>query len=261
MTSEASFGWDLLYKTIEPQVNKNADILIALTHFVLIKSKFRCLGVGDDKTLSEDEESSELLPEGWNDSADKYSLRYTLDKKLYILLATKSESIFIINFLDVETKDVSNLALDANELVKALKGSLTTIVPTASAVMDRIKKELIEPVFAGSTKAVTTQTPPEPRRDRRDDDYDPLRIGGPHFAPGYRGTLVTDPFGFPVGGIGRGDLDPLGRGGGGSLGVLPRLGPQRGGARFDPFGPGPGVRPNPNSDEFPPPGFGDFMYQ
>lgn len=48
MTSEASFGWDLLYKTIEPQVNKNADILIALTHFVLIKSKFRCLGVGDD---------------------------------------------------------------------------------------------------------------------------------------------------------------------------------------------------------------------
>ncbi|XP_055839489.1 proteasome inhibitor PI31 subunit [Episyrphus balteatus] len=261
MATNESFGWDLLFKTIEPQVNKNADILIALTHFVLIKSKFRCLGVGDDKTLSEDEESSELLPQGWNDSEDKYSLRYVLDKKLFILLATKSENIFIINFLDVESKDVSNLALDSNELVKALKGSLQTIMPTASAVMDRIRKELIDPVFAGSTKAVTTQTAPEPRRDRRDDDYDPLRITGPHYAPGFRGPMGSDPFGFPRGGIGSGDLDPLGRGGGGSLGVLPRLGPHRGGARFDPFGPGPGVRPNPNHDEFPPPGFGDFMYQ
>lgn len=255
MASDASFGWDLLFKTVETQINNNNDILIALTHFILIKSKFRCLGVGDDKTLSDDEESSELLPQGWNDSADKYSLRYTLDKNLFILLATKSESILIINLLDVKTKDVSNLALDPNDLVKSLTGSLKTIMPTAPAVMDRIRKELIEPVFAGSTKAVTTQTPTEPRRDRRDDDYDPLRIPGPIF----RGPMGNDPFGLPHGGIGSGDLDPLGRGGGGNLGVLPRLGPQRGSARFDPFGPGPGVRPNPNFDEFPPPGFGGFF--
>lgn len=258
MASDA-FGWDLLFNSIQPHIYKNSDVLMALAHFVLIKNKFRCLGVGDDKTLSEDEESSEVLPLGWNDNPEKFSLRYELNKKLYILLATMSEKILIVNLLDVQTKNVSNLALDPKELVKAQKGSLKTLMPTATAIMDRIRKELIDPVFAGTTKAVTTQTPPEPRRDRRDDDYDPLRITGPHYTPGLRGPMGSDPFGFPHAGIGSGDLDPLGRGGGGSLGVLPRLGPQRGGARFDPFGPGPGVRPNPDFDEFPPPGYEGFF--
>lgn len=43
------YGWDLLYCTIEKNVKKKDDILIALAHFVLTKhSKFRCLGLGDD---------------------------------------------------------------------------------------------------------------------------------------------------------------------------------------------------------------------
>lgn len=256
MTTETSFGWDLLFKTIESQVNTKSDVLIALAHYVLIATKFRCIGVGDDKTLSEDEEGSELLPNGWNNNTDKYALRYVYDKNLYVLLATKSENVLIINLLEVETKKVSNIGLDAEELVKAMKGSLKTMIPTSSALMDRMRKELLEPVFAGTTKAVTTQTLPENNRDRRDVDNDPLRITFPRREPRFRGSI--DPFGFPPGPIGSGDLDPFGRGGG-SLGVLPQSGPHRGGARFDPFGPTPEVRRNPNNDEFPPPGFGDYF--
>lgn len=75
----------------------------------------------------------------------------------------------------------------------------------------------------------------------------------------------------PLRDIGRGDLDPFGRGGGmlfnppgmpfqpsfpGNLppaGIVP-------GARFDPFSPPQsGGRPNPNNDHFRPPGFDDMF--
>lgn len=83
----------------------------------------------------------------------------------------------------------------------------------------------------------------------------------------YNPERQPPPFGFPVG---RGDLDPLGRGGPGNLFPFPshpdfRLGPDNGGGfgpgaprpRFDPFGPPErGIRPNPNPDHMPPPGFG-----
>lgn len=82
----------------------------------------------------------------------------------------------------------------------------------------------------------------------------------------YNPERQPPPFGFPVG---RGDLDPLGRGGPGNLFPFPshpdfRLGPDNGGfgpgaprPRFDPFGPPErSIRPNPNPDHLPPPGFG-----
>lgn len=84
----------------------------------------------------------------------------------------------------------------------------------------------------------------------------------------------------PIRDIGRGDLDPLGRGGGGMLfnppgmpfhpqppglgGQFPQFVP---GARFDPFGPPdqgqPGRRPragqDPDPDHLPPPGYDDMF--
>ena len=78
------------------------------------------------------------------------------------------------------------------------------------------------------------------------------------FAPA---GMEPRPFGYPD--VGRGDLDPLGRGGGGNLFPFPSHPNVHGGAqpRFDPFGPpGPNVRPNPNPDHFQPPNFGSPDY-
>lgn len=48
-TGDFFYGWDLLYKTIQSEVNKKSDLPIALVHFLLTKHyNFRCVGVGDD---------------------------------------------------------------------------------------------------------------------------------------------------------------------------------------------------------------------
>ncbi|XP_075168179.1 proteasome inhibitor 31 kDa [Haematobia irritans] len=260
------YGWDLLFKTIEKQLNKKDDLLIALVHFVLTKhSQFRCIGIGDDKTFTEDDEnsSSELLPDNWNDNEKNYALRYIHNKQLYILLGLRTEGSLIITLMDVKTHKVSNIGLDPEEWIKELKGNITKTIPNASQLADRYRKELLEPVFPGTSRAVTTQTSSS---STANPDHDPLprRPFNPYGpTPHFSGP---PPFGFPD--VGRGDLDPLGRGGPGNLFPFPsnpefRIGPGTGPRpRFDPFGPPDrGLRPNPNPDHFPPPGgFGGDYY-
>ncbi|XP_037825238.1 proteasome inhibitor PI31 subunit [Lucilia sericata] len=272
-TNDFFYGWDLLYKTIEKVVNKKDDLLIALAHFVLTKhSQFKCIGIGDDKTLPEDdvENGSELLPDNWNDDENNYALRYTNNKQLYILLGLRTEGSLIITLLDVKTRKVSNIGLDPEDLVKETKGSITKMIPTATQLVDRYRKEILEPVFAGNSKSATTQTA-STSASTSAEGPDSLRIGEPRLPPFglYTPANQPPPFGFPVG---RGDLDPLGRGGPGNLFPFPshpdfRLGPDNSGIgpgarpRFDPFGPPErGIRPNPNPDHMQPPGFGGDYY-
>lgn len=49
LNSDFFYGWDLLFKTVDGKLDKKADILIVLAHFLLTKHyKFRCIGIGDD---------------------------------------------------------------------------------------------------------------------------------------------------------------------------------------------------------------------
>lgn len=49
LSSDFFYGWDLLFKTVDGKLDKKADILIVLAHFLLTKHyKFRCIGIGDD---------------------------------------------------------------------------------------------------------------------------------------------------------------------------------------------------------------------
>ncbi|XP_017049715.1 proteasome inhibitor PI31 subunit [Drosophila ficusphila] len=259
-TGDFFYGWDLLYKTVQSEVDKKSDLLIALVHFLLTKHyNFRCVGIGDDKTLPE-EEGSELLPDNWNDDDTKYSLRYVHDKMLYLLLGHITEDALLINLMDINTKKVSNICVEPETLVAAVKGGITTLMPSASEIVDRYRKELLDPVFTGNSREVTTQTTAAPRPS----GSDPLRIGEPRrggsFTPG---SFEPRPFGFPD--IGRGDLDPLGRGGPGNLFTFPSR-PNMGPGplpRFDPFSP---LNPNvpgqggPNPDHMRPPNWNPDYY-
>lgn len=48
MSSEIVYGWDQFYKTIESDINKKADVLIALFHFVTKHYNFSCVGAASD---------------------------------------------------------------------------------------------------------------------------------------------------------------------------------------------------------------------
>lgn len=228
------YGWDLLYKTIRSEVNKKSDLLVALAHFLLTKHyKFRCVGIGEDKVLNEEESGSELLPENWNDDDTKYSLRYAHNKLLYLLLGQLTEDALILNLLDITTKNVSNICVEPETLVVEITGSITTIIPTACELVDRYCKELMDPVITGNSREVTTQTTVPKTTD-------PLRVSEPRRGQFMGGGFEPRPFGFPD--VGRGDLDPLARGGPGNLFHFPSSPGALGQAptpspRFDPFGP------------------------
>lgn len=264
------FGFDLLFKTVEGLVARKTDVLVVLIHWFLTKnSNFRCIGIGDDRTITGSETGSELLPNGWNDSSDRYTIRYVSDNILYILIGTNSANVFLINLLNTRTNKVSNLAVNPDQIVEGLRGNIQAMVPSASNLLYRFRKELLEPVFTGNSRDGTTQTQIQ-REISSIMSFDDMR-----FPPRSAGHCLNgNPLQFPrpligreppLRDIGRGDLMP--GGGGGMLMDPPRprpfgsrpgpLNPNSPGPRIDPTAP-PGVRPNPDDDHFRPPRGNDW---
>lgn len=257
------FGFDLLLKTLQGPITNDSEVIIILVHWFLTKnSNFRSIGIGDDRTVTEQDTSkgSELLPDGWNDSHERYTMRYLCNNDLYILIGTNSEnlSFFLVNLLNVKTNKVSNIAVNPLDLVKSHKGTVQDMFINASELINRIQKELVEPVFTGNLKEGTTQTEEQARSIN--DLRIPSRCPGIHAGNNPQNYPVIPNFGDPLRNVGRGDLMPGGLGGGMLFDpTYPhRRGPNVPGARFDPFAP-PGLRNiNPDNDHFRPPRGNDW---
>ncbi|PSN43741.1 Proteasome inhibitor PI31 subunit [Blattella germanica] len=275
------YGWELTYKLAEKDIKKKEDVLVTLVHWYLIKHEFKCVGIGDSKTISDCDVETESLPEGWN-ANNTYTLRYIHNKQLYLLKGVKCEADIVINLLVCTYLSVSIIHFKVEDVVKNLRGDIGTLIPTYNAVVRTIDRDLVQPVVTGKNRETSTQTVQESTTERGpstryiDDEYDnPLRIGQPR---GPAGPIDWDPLRDPFA-VGRSDLDPLSRGGGGMIfnpfgqggirdpgagipGGLPR-GSIPPGARFDPYGP-PGVGPRrggpgPSPDHLPPPGYDDMF--
>ncbi|XP_022906288.2 proteasome inhibitor PI31 subunit [Onthophagus taurus] len=290
----ALFGWDLLYQSIEKDVKTNQDVLVCFVHLILVSNGFKCIGIGESKTLDGTESKTEALPSGWNDG---YAIRYIYQGRLYNLKGSEIEDGIIINLIRTDERSVSMVQLNSR-MVLQRTGSLDNMIPDNLNILDLVKKQLIDKVVVSTkTRDTSSQTPKEPQRLMSDQTparlMDPQRSGiGPFLPP-----LGIGPIGGPIGGsplgVGSSDLHPFGAnpmglppfgqpdfGTGGMLFVPPRGGGPFGpdintgipggslppGARFDPFRPPdvdrfPRPRPNnnPDNDEMPPPGF-DNMF-
>lgn len=166
---------------------------------------------------------------------------------------------------------ISNAAFSIDDTVMELKGPLVEIMPDIQDILERLRKELLEPIQSNPPRTIETQTT-ENRPATEPIPSNPLFYPPQgRFPLNDRPDLMADPMN-PLRDIGRGDLDPFGRGGGmlfnppmnppGPLG--PFAGPRVNippGARFDPFGPpGPNNRTGPDNDHFRPPGGFDSMF-
>lgn len=80
-------------------------------------------------------------------------------------------------FQNGEPLQVTNTALHIKDTVKSMQGNLLTLVPDVRAVLNRLKRELLEPVIAldSNTKSSETQTstPESSRRTAPDPDILP----------------------------------------------------------------------------------------
>jgi len=210
-------------------------------------------------------EESELLPDGWNINKNAYALRYKYRNEVFVLLGTVVDDSIVLNLLNGKSLVVTNAAFVLEPTVAALKGQLNSLIPDIQPVIERLQKELFEPVLSENKKTSETQTPQEnpsnilPNHPHRPWMADPLAVRSPDLFRDLRE-------------VGRNDLDPLGGNFGSGGGMLfnppglrnPQMAPPGGfpgsipGARFDPFNP-PEVerqrrRNDRDFDHFPPPG-------
>ncbi|KAG5680869.1 hypothetical protein PVAND_010350 [Polypedilum vanderplanki] len=255
------FGIDLLFETQKEKINSENDVLIIVIHWILCKNKFRSVGVGDNKIYSDEDRPTELLPQGWNDNQKAYTLRYVLDKNIFILYGIVSDETIIINLLDGKTLKTASLVLNPKEVIKAKSGiAIEDFVNDSNAVIEKITDQLVKPLISSETAKSAT---PGPSTNR-----DPLLIRRVN-PPPHSG--IVDPRTIdPLRDIGRGDLDPFGRGGGmlfqpdfrhefGPRNPINPNAPLRipPGARYDP--PNPFGRLDPDNDHIRPPGYDDMF--
>lgn len=119
-----------------------------------------------------------------------------------------------------------SLVLETKKIVKSLKGStFNDFVVDGEDLIKRLNDEIVEPLLK-KTEAKTETTSSQTQQ------VDPLMVGPPRYAnpPDYLRDHRD-----PLFNIGRGDLDPLGRGGGGMI-FQPPFRPGFGGPNPSPFG-------------------------
>ncbi|ALC49994.1 PI31 [Drosophila busckii] len=250
LASDFFYGWDLLYRTEEERLNKKSDVLMLLMHFLLTKHyNFRCLGIGDDNHNNnnnyEEQAGSELLPDAWNSDSNKYALHYVHNELFYTLMGHLTNDALIINLLDVQTKNVSNVCVMPQALVAQLKGNISQTLPNAMDTVKRFRKELCDPVVGVKRREATTQ-----QQTATSSERDPLLIAE-HRQPSMYMPQTLGPPSYSMPNVGRGDLDLLGHHPG-NLMQLPRnQGPLR------PNVPGQG---SPNPDHSQPPDWNPDQY-
>lgn len=213
----STFGWESVHRTVESDIKKEDDVLLVFIHWLLLKHDFVCIGLGEtaDDTSS-NYVVSEILPPGWN-SGETYAVRYFDAKKnLFILRGLKNDVNIIFNLIRSKDLNISSLSFNPKEEVKALKGSLESVVPKYKDVGSRVLSSLIRPQVEGKSSENSTQTSKlqeETPLERRD----PSSLRVDRRQPDSMGSMFD---------FGRSDLDPLS-----SL-----TNPSRGGMLFNPFG-------------------------
>lgn len=155
------FGWDLLYSSLEKDIKNNQDILVCLTHLVLVSNGFKCIGLGESKYIDGSETKTESLPKGWN---EEYAIRYVYQGKLYNLKGTDLDDEVLINLVRVDERTVGVIQLNVRQVV-AKTGTLQEMIPENAKIVDEIKSDLIDKVVISTrTQDNSTQTPITERR-------------------------------------------------------------------------------------------------
>lgn len=113
--ASALFGWDLLFSSVKGVIKDNQDILVCLSHLVLVSNGFKCIGLGESKTLDGSESKSEALPPTWNEN---YAIRYVYQGRLYNFKATPMGDAVMLNLLRVDEKTVSLLQLNTRSVAQ-----------------------------------------------------------------------------------------------------------------------------------------------
>jgi len=292
-------GFELLFSASRQDVNNNDAALVLALHYNLVSHGFKCCGSGDnwptDQQQSGNIVGSEFLPEGWSSDATIYALRYVdpSSNRTFLLKALLSmDGQLNVNFVRCFDEKAASIVLRPRDFVNDNMATVASAYSNLGEFNNKVTEDLVNRVVRvvgvssessgrnqRSASAPIAQGPQGPSPLMVDPPRGPGPMG-PGFVPPIRppfGGPPIDPFS-----VGRADLDPFARGGGGMMmdprgfpspprpgmpanpfpgmpgGLPPGSVPP--GARFDPIGPHMGGRVGPDPDhERPPDGFDDMF--
>ncbi|XP_023011793.1 proteasome inhibitor PI31 subunit-like [Leptinotarsa decemlineata] len=141
--ANALLSWELLYDSVEKDIKNDQDILVCLTHLVLISHGFKIVGLGESKTLEGDETETQALPKHWN---QHYAIRYINQGRLYNFKATVLDDVVMINLIRVDERSMAFVQLNSRSIVKKT-GTLDEMIPDNESISDMIEKQLIDKVI------------------------------------------------------------------------------------------------------------------
>ncbi|KAG9335104.1 hypothetical protein JZ751_005667 [Albula glossodonta] len=283
-------GLELLYSTVLSKITCPQDVVVCFVHWELVRRGHKCLGTGDQP--QQNDKKSELLPSGWNDNRELYTIRYQSknDKSFLLLKAITVDSTLIFNLMDSATEQVSDLTVNVSDYVDADNlQEFDSVFKNTEELAKKVKSELLPPDSSSkgecskkAEKRPLKKSSPDPEPDR-----DPLLIPprNPHTGrqPQWGNFMEITLIACPIRWLHLPQVEqtwtPLGNGRSGGMIVdplragFPRSGfdPSAGipgrlppgavppGARFDPFGPVGQNRPGPDPDHMPPPGYDDMF--
>lgn len=102
------------------------------------------------------------MPEGWNMNESAYTLRYTINKEIYIFHASVVGDTILFNLLEAKTLTTAGLVLNTNEIVISTTGrTLDDFVKDSASVIKRMTEELLDPVLK-KKKVQDTASSPSP---------------------------------------------------------------------------------------------------
>jgi proteasome inhibitor subunit 1 (PI31) len=167
------------------------------------------------KIFSEEDRPSELLPAGWNQIQTNYTLRYTLNKQVFILYGIVSDDTIIINLLDCKTLKTLGMVLKTKEVVKSQNGTtLDDYVNDSKKIIDNMTSEIVKPLLNQEAKDESSTN----SNNQRNTDpllVRPPRPGVPYAVDPVAGAVPYFPRNLdPIRDVGRADLNPFGGGGG-----------------------------------------------
>uniref|UniRef100_A0A1D1YET9 Proteasome inhibitor PI31 subunit n=1 Tax=Anthurium amnicola TaxID=1678845 RepID=A0A1D1YET9_9ARAE len=225
-------------------LSSGQDALAALSHSIMQAVGFRLVGLGeedssneDNNTVNRDSEGNIVgLPKGWNvQGPNSYSFRYKHPQSSFTFLikCMRLSNKFLIHGMGVEDNKTITLEVITDDYTSPSFFPFTTEKYNVDPIVhgfistSRIKDftniykiNIIQKLIPGLNKpgyeeSGTTTTTAQPSSSTRQQDHDPLRI--PTRQPPRVPPLFDDPYGGdePLSinnpfNIGRDDLDPLG---------------------------------------------------
>jgi len=304
-------GFELLFLQYGQGLHNADEACILAVHWNLISNGFKCCGVGEtwptDQQQSGNISGNEVLPTDWRRDSTIYALRYVepSSNRTFLMKALSMDGNLNINFVRCFDEKAASISVRPRDFVNDDLSRVTSAYSNMADLNKTLTHDLVNKIVRvvgvgtssssqSSSNQQTSPGYPQQQQPQPQPERSPLMVGPPRGPGGMPIGFVPTPrppFGPPMMidpfGVGRADLDPFARGGGGMLmdprafpspprpgfpgghpgmpgmpgvpgGLPPGAVPP--GARFDPIGPHMGGRMGPDPDhERPPDGFDDMF--